>query len=133
VSLEQALHERWSQSPALAALLPAERVATGRTVGVGRPYATLARLRSRATFHTNTGDSLDEVTLRIDVWHDSYDAGLAILEQIQAAFDRSSFSLAGNRRVVQMRRSGDTITAHDDGVWQLSIAFVVYVYLPSGS
>lgn len=131
MSLEQAIHERWAQVAALAALLPAERVTTGRAMDASLPYATLACPRRRTAIRTNDGATVDDVTLRIDVWHESYDAGQAIVAAIATAFDRSDFPLAGGRRVVGMRRDGDSVTQHADGVWQQTIEFLVQVYLPS--
>jgi len=132
MNLEQAIHERWAASEALASLLPAENVRTGRSYGQPMPYAALTRLGSRTAFRTNAGDAMDEVTLRINVWHDDYDAGRAILEQVKAAFDRSDFALSGGDRVVQMRRTDDSASQHDDGAWQFTIEFLVQVHLPSG-
>lgn len=132
MNLEQAIHERWGQAAALAALLPTERITTGRAVDTTRPYAILACPRRQTVIRTNDGAAVDEVTTQIDVWHDRYDAGQAILAQIIAAFDRSDFPLSDGRRVVQMRREGDSATQQDDGVWQLTITFLVQVYLPSG-
>jgi hypothetical protein len=79
------------------------------------------------------GDALDEVTLRVNVWHEEYDAGRAIAEEVKAAFDRSSFALSGSDRVVQMLRTNDFASQHDDGAWQFTTEFLVQVYLPSGT
>ena len=132
MNLEEAIHQRWAASEGLAALLPAEGVKTGRSLDDAVPYATLTRRASRTAFRTNAGDALDEVGLRIDVWHDDYDAGRAIVHQIKAAFDRSDFELVGGDRVVQMRRTDDSASQHDDGVWQFTIDFLAQVYLASG-
>lgn len=129
MNLEQAIHARWAASPNLEALLPAERVRTGAFHGEGRPYATLERKTSRTVFRTNAGDALDEVMVAVHVWHESYDAGRAILQQVRAAFDRSDFSLDGGNRVVQMRRIADAARQHDGNVWQLTVEFSVSVYL----
>jgi len=133
VNLEQVIHQRWAASDALASLLPAERVKTGRSHGDAMPYATVTRLGNRTVFRTNAGDALDEVALRINVWHDDYDAGRAVVAELKAALDRSDFPLAGGRRVVQMRRTGDSASQHDDGAWQFTVEFLVEVYLPSGT
>jgi hypothetical protein len=132
VNLEQAIHARWAATPSLESLLPAQRLRTGAFHGKGRPYATLERKTSRTAFRTNAGDALDEVALSIHVWHDSCDAGRAIVHEIQAAFDRSDFDLGGGDRVVQMRRTADTAKQHDDNVWQFTVEFSVSVYLSSG-
>jgi len=133
VNLEQVIHQRWAAAQALNALLPAENVKTGRSAGDPVPYATITRLENRTVFRTNAGDALDEVTLRVNVWHDDYDAGRAIAEQVKAALDRSDFALSGSDRVVQMRRTNDSASQHDDGAWQFTVEFLIEVYLSSGT
>ena len=133
MNLEQVTHQRWAASETLNGLLPAEKLKTGRSFGDSLPYATVTRLKNRTRFRTNAGDALDEVTLRINVWHDNYDAGRAIVEQVKATFDRSNFALSGGDRVVQMLRTDDSASQHDDGTWQFTIEFLVQVYLPSGT
>lgn len=133
MNLEQAIHQRWAASDALNALLPAEKVKTGRSLGDSMPYATIARLKNRTVLRTNAGDALDEVTLRVNVWHDEYDAGRAVAEQVKAAFDRSDFALSDGDRVVQMLRTDDFASQHDDGAWQFTTEFLVQVHLPSGT
>jgi len=133
LNLEQAIHERWAASDGLNALLPAENLKTGRSLGDAMPYATIARLKNRTLFRTSAGDALDEVTLRVNVWHDEYDAGRAVAEEVKAAFDRGSFALSGDDRVVQMLRTNDFASQHDDGAWQFTTEFLVQVYLSSGT
>jgi len=133
VNLEQVIHQRWAASEALNVLLPAENVKTGRSAGGPVPYATVARIGNRTAFRTNAGDALDEVTLRVNVWHDDYDAGRAIAEQVKTVFDRSDFALSGGDRVIQMRRTNDSASQHDDGAWQFTVEFLIEVYLPSGT
>jgi hypothetical protein len=132
MELEAAIHDRWALTPALESLLPAERVRTGLVHGEGRPYATIERKSSRTAFRTNAGDSLDEITLAIHVWHDSYDAGQAIVQAILAALDRSDFDFGAGDRVVQMRRTAESAKQHDNNVWQFSLEFSVSVHLCSG-
>ena len=66
------------------------------------------------------------------VWHDNYDAGWAVAEQVKAAFDRSAFALSGDDRVIQMCRREDAASQDEDGIWQFTITFLVQVYLSSG-
>lgn len=132
MKLEQAIHERWAATGALSALLPADRLKTGLARGAAVPYATLVRTAGRTLCRTNAGDALDEVTLTIHVWHDAFDAAAAIAHQVKAAFDRSAFDAGGGDRVVQMRRAGESVAQHGDGVWQWTIEFSVQVYLASG-
>jgi hypothetical protein len=132
MKLEQAIHERWAESAALCELLPAEQFTTGTAHAAEIPYATLARKSGRTVFRTNAGDALDEVPLEIHVWHDQFDAGQSIAHEVKAAFDRSDFPLRDGGRVMQMRRAGESVVEHADGVWQWTIAFSVQVHLPSG-
>jgi len=132
VNLEQAIHQRWAATDALNALLPAENLVTGRASGRSTPYATLVRQRSRPAVSSNTADAIDEVTLRLHVWHDDHDAALAIARQVKTAFDRGRFDLAGGDRVISMRRTGERVSQHDDGLWQVTLEFTVRVYLSCG-
>jgi hypothetical protein len=132
VDLEQAIHERWAADSALAALLPADAVVTGTRGSRDVPYATVHRKANRTVLRTNAGAAVDEAILAIHVWHDDYDAGRAIVRQVQAAFELGDFALSGDDRVIQMRRVADSAEQHDDGLWQFSIDFLVQVYFPSG-
>jgi hypothetical protein len=133
MNLEQAIYARWAATPGLESLLSSQSVRTGSFHGEGRPYATLERRTGRTVFRTNAGDALDDVTLSIHVWHDSYDAGRAIVHAIQAAFDRGGFDLDAGDRVVQMRRTADAAKQHDNNVWQFTVEFLVSVHLCSGT
>ena len=132
MNLEQVIHQRWAASGELVSLLPAENVKTGRAFADPLPYATITREKSRTVLRTNAGDAVDEVTIRINVWHDNHDAGWAVAEQVKAAFDRSEFALSGDDRVVQMCRSEDAASQDEDGTWLFTITFLVQVYLSSG-
>ncbi len=132
MNLEQAIHQRWADDDALNSLVAAEHVKTGRSLGAVLPRATIARRASRTAFRTNAGDALDEVTLRVSVWHDDYDAGRAVVGRVKTAFDRTDFPLDGDDRVVQMRRTDDSATQHTDGTWQFTVDFLVQVHLSSG-
>ncbi len=132
MNLEQGIHQRWAAASALCQLLPADRLHTGLARGAATPYATLVRKPGRTLFRTNAGDALEEVPLGIHVWHDGFDAGQAIAQQVQAVFDRSDFSLSDGGHVVQMRRAGESAVERDNSVWQWVIEFSVHVYLPSG-
>ena len=132
MEIEAAIHRRWAATPALDALLSADRLRTGLVHGDDRPYATLERKSSRTAFRTNAGDALDEVTLAIHVWHDSFDAGQAIVEAILAAFDNSSFDCGAGDRVVQIRRTAQSAKQQANNAWQFILEFSASVHLCSG-
>ncbi len=132
MTLERAIHERWAANAALAALVPAAQLTTGRSSRGKVPYVTILRERARATVRTNTGDTLQEITLRMNVWHTDYDAGRSVLDEILAVFDGSSFSLSEGGRVLHMRRVQDSVQQHADGVWQLTVRFLTQI-APAGA
>jgi hypothetical protein len=132
MKLEQAIHERWAAAGRLSALLPAERLKTGLAQAARIPYASLVRKPGRTLYRTNAGDALDEISVVIHLWHERFDAGQAVADEIKAAFDRSQFPLSGGDRVTDMRRGGESVVEHDDGTWQWAIEFFVQVHLLSG-
>ena len=129
MNLEQAIHEHWADTASLETLLPAARVTTGRSSSGGVPYATIERIESRPTLPTHLGDAVEEVTLRVKVWHDDHDAGHAIAEQVEIALDRATLTLPGGSRIARLRRSSSAATQHADGLWQWTIELRANVYL----
>ena len=127
MNLEQAIHERWAADAALAALVPAARVTTGRSLRTARPYVTILPERAQTSVRSNAGETIEEITLRMNVWHDDYGAARAVVERIRAVFNGVGFALSGARRVLHMRRLSESALQHADGVWQLSVRFVALV------
>jgi len=132
MNLAQAIHQRWAAAAALSELLPAARVHTGLSVGPTTPYAVISRPDQSPVSLHHDGSGIDAVTLRIQVYHDQYDAAAAIVQEIKAAFDRTSFELAGADRVLFMRRTADSEHQGEDGLWRLLVDFRCTVYLASG-
>ena len=132
MSLEEAVHQRWAATGALASLLPAENATTGSARGDSLPYATIVRKQGPAALRTNAGATLGEVTLRINVWHDDHDAGREIAEEVEAAFDGADFELSSGARVIYMRRTGEQASQRDDRIWRFTLDFLVHIYLPTG-
>lgn len=132
MNLAQVIHQRWAAAEALNSLLPAQRVYTGISVDSTTPYAVITKQSDHPLTRHNDGSVVDTVGIRIQVFHDNYDAAAAIVEQIKAAFDRTYFSLSGSDKVINMQRSNDFERPGDDGVWQMVIDFNCMVYLESG-
>ena len=131
MTLEQAIHQRWAADMTLAVLVPPEQVTTGRSSRRHVPYVTILRERSRTTVRTNGADTLQEITLFVNVWHADYDVGSTVLDQILAVFDHSSFTLSDSGRVLHMRRIQDSVQQHADGLWQWTIRFLTQI-APAG-
>lgn len=127
MNLEQVVHERWAASPELAALLPAERFFCGRVSTGTLPYATLLRRAARRRWPSNSGEEIEEVALRIRVWHTNFEAARLVGRAIGEVFDRSRFPLAGGDCVMHMRRRRESAYQFDDGAWRLTLDFRVYV------
>lgn len=131
MNLEQALHQRWSNCPALIALLPAERVTTGRSSLDSLPRATFSRRSRRTVCRTNSGETIEEVTVRMRLRHESFDEGIAIVQQFLTTFDRSRFSLADGAEMVNLRRITDDARQANDGTWQFRIEMLARIHLPA--
>src|SRR3972149_1427654 len=129
MNLAQVIHQRWAADTTLNGLLPASRVYTGLSFDPVRPFAVISKESDRpATYHRD-GSAIDTVGLRIQVFHDHYDAGAGIMHQIKATFDRTAFDLAGSDKVLNIDRGNDSERQNNDGVWQFIIDFDCTVYL----
>jgi hypothetical protein len=133
MNLAQVIHQRWAAAAALNDLLPAARVYTGLSVDPAMPYAVISRPEQSPVSLHHDGSGIDAVTLRIAVYHDRYDEAAAIVHAIKAAFDRTSFELAGADRVLFMRRTADSEHQGDDGLWRFVLDFRCTVYLATGT
>lgn len=131
MNLEQALHQRWAENTPLSALLPADKLFTGRATGATLPCATILRRARRTVCRTNSGAAIEEVSFEIRLLHPSLDDAIAIVRKILAAFDRSQFSLPGGGNVLNLRRIEERPTQLDDGTWQFQIEFLANIQLPT--
>jgi hypothetical protein len=127
MTLEQAIHERWAATDALAALMPAERLTTGRASGA-LPYATLLRQESRPLAATNGGVAVEELSLRLRVWHADHDAGRAVVDAAKTALDGAEFYPVEGARLARLRRQGEAAFEHEDGTWRFTVRYRVYLY-----
>lgn len=132
MNLEQAIHQRWAESEPLESLLSAAKLSTGHSGPGAAPYAAIAIENERPRVRTNAGAAVDQVALTVHIWHDDYNAGRAVVEQVSAVFDRWGFSLAGEDRAVRMRRISQSSSQHDDGMWQFTVMFVIDIYFAVG-
>ncbi|HLA83831.1 MAG TPA: DUF3168 domain-containing protein [Thermoguttaceae bacterium] len=131
MNLEQAIHEHWADTPALEAVLPADRLTTGRTSSGVPPYATLVVRAIRSQLPTNQGPAAKEFSLRIDVWHHAYQDAKTIAGQIAEAFDGASLELNESDYLARVRHVADTIKQHPDGPWQWTLDFTATVCVPA--
>ena len=129
MNLQQAIHEHWEDSPALASVLSVDRLTTGRTRSGEPPYATVQPRTIRRQLPTNQGPALEETALRFHVWNDDYEQAKAIAEQLREAFDGASLVESGSGQVASLQHAGDSIRQHADGLWQWGVDFTACVRL----
>lgn len=139
MNLAQVIHQRWAAAEELHSLLPAGRVFTGWSVDPQVPYAvisqrsgSLAGPAGAEILRYNDGSAAEAVELRIEVFDEDYDRAAAVIAQSKAAFDNTSFDLAGSDKVILMRRSTEAEEQTADGSWRLAIDFRLTVYLAAG-
>jgi len=136
MNLAQVIHQRWAATAPLEALLPAERVFTGLSVDPQVPYAAICRRSASfagpsgtGLLRYNDGSAAEAIDVEIQVFDENYDRAAAVIEQVKAAFDCTSFDLAGSDKVILMQRSAETEEQAPDGCWRLAIEFRCSVYL----
>jgi hypothetical protein len=135
MSIEQAIHDHWAGSAALAALLPADRFRTGWVAPPGttpdavtgpaeRPYVVLARRGELEVVRASGNIELVALVLRFTVWARDLAEGKAIAAAIHERFDRQHFA-AGGASVQDMKRIGTQETPQDDGSWRVELDYLV--------
>jgi hypothetical protein len=128
MSLEAALHERWSQSSALEALLPAARLTSGLAADdVPLPYAVLQRGPIHARWHTSTR-TVEEIELELHVYAERLETLGQLATALREAFDRRALA-SDEGDVLRMRVHQRHETQHDDGIWHLDMRFRVLLAL----
>jgi len=137
MNLLQVIHQRWAAASALNDLLPASRVTTGAGVDSALPLAVISKQAARPLERFSDGSTVDEIVLRVEVFHDDHDAGSAVTHQVKVAFDRTSFDLADGDEVLNMERANDFAGQQDDGrqdggQWRFVIDFRCIVHLATG-
>ncbi|MBN2024499.1 MAG: hypothetical protein JW809_17095 [Pirellulales bacterium] len=118
MSIERAIHERWAASPALSALLDAQRVTTGRRPGAAAAVcATIERTAARSLLPTNAGHGVEEIALRVTIRHEDYDAGHAILAAAAEALDGAVLALDAGARHARLRQIAQTPVQQPHAPW----------------
>jgi len=127
--LEQALHQLWSDDQTLNALLPADHVTTGRSRLDALPRATICRESQRTVCRTNSGDTLEEITIDMRLRHESFADGIAIVRQFLTTFEHSHFDLSENAIVLALQPIKDTCHQENDNTWQFQTKLLARILL----
>lgn len=132
MSLEQTLHSDWASNAALNALVSAERLFTGVSIGELRlPYVVLRRAGSQIVNRTADGRAIQRVRLDFHVWTATLENGREIAAAIGQRFDRRDFVL-DDGAVRNMHPVGVQENALADGRWQSVLQYVVLIETLSG-
>lgn len=127
MSLEAAIHDRWESWPALAALVPAERVVTGAARGeMSLPYVVLVREQEAAPVRTSSLTEVSETMVRFEIRTVELGEGKTIAQAIRQRFNRQGFALAAGTCLV-MQWNSETEQAASDGTWRVAVQYVARV------
>lgn len=123
MSVEQAVHERWSTTFDLSSLVPPERVFTGAAFGdPALPYVVVERQGNAPLLRTSSGRTIEETLLRFHVWTTDLEQGKQIAREAALAFDGDRLQLRrGNCLAVRRVAEGERL--EDDGAWRLSLDY----------
>lgn len=132
MSVEEAIHERWSQFRPLTRYVPAgrdpvtNRLFTGVAWGeqVDLPYARMTRDGDAANQRTSSGAILSSVNLTLDIFDDRLDRAKAIRDEFFRYFNRAHFRYGGGM-VQDIKVTNTTEDETDEGVWQISLSLQV--------
>ena len=133
MSLERAFHELWSSDFRLSALVPAGRVFTGPAAGKAElPYVVVTRRGNRPLVRTSSGTAIDETTLRLAIRAVGLDQAKRIAAEVGRRFERRHFDQAG-MAIFDIRRADGTEDPEADGVWRVTVDYVVLNEATNGS
>jgi hypothetical protein len=117
VSLARAIYERWQTEGRLTALVPGDRVFTGRAGGeTSRPYAVIAPVGARPEVHT-THATIETSRFEISAWLEPHADAQWLLEELRRAFHRTSF-VAESAECLLMQCEEEKITPEEFDGWR---------------
>lgn len=120
MSVEQAIHERWSTYKPLTDLVPVANVATGTIeTAPAFPYVTLERTGDAQT-SSSTHDDFETVLMIFHVWEDSsLDRAKAISNLIFGRFQRADFDYSRGEVLTCKRTNQLEAKDNETGVWHV--------------
>lgn len=127
MSVEQAIHERWSNYAPLTQLVPADQVYTGAFPGEKTPFVTMERVGDSAVQRTSEGTTFETVMLRFDVVDDELTSAKSIAESVYDNFNRSAFDWSRGR-VLDMKPMNRSESQDDNHAWHVSLDYKIEVW-----
>jgi len=121
MNLESEIQRRWSADFALASLVPVERVFTGVAGGApALPYVVIERMNVTPKARTSSGTTIDEISLRLNIWATALEQAQAVANAAAARWERSDFALAEGR-VLDIVVADRRHERASDGTWRVAI------------
>lgn len=115
MSLLAAIHQVWEESTALSALLPHERVFTGRipsTKQIAMPYCAIVAT-SGWTSHRTDKTRYSKVPVSFHVWvtDNDLETGLTIAKAITDTYAETCFSIINDDKVIDVLDEGEPMVS----------------------
>lgn len=122
ISLEKALYDQWTNDSDLTALLPADHVWTQWSDPAQIPRAEIICSGEDRLWITSHSEIAERVRVNVFIWHTSFETLRLIVERIKAVYDRKSFDLGDDARIVRLTYRRQDISRRDAS-WQGEIIF----------
>ena len=92
MSLARTIYERWQTDGRLTAIVPGERVFSGRASGeTARPYAVILGLRTQRGVRT-THAAIETTDFEFTAWVEQHADAQRVLDELRRRYDRQSFA-----------------------------------------
>jgi len=122
IRLEKALHDQWKNDSDLSALIPADHVWTEWSDPTQFPRAEIICSGEDRLWITSHAEIAERVRVTVLIWHISFEKLRLIMDRIKAIYDRKSFDLGEDARILRLTYRRQDISRHDAS-WQGEIIF----------
>jgi hypothetical protein len=127
MSLEQALRQKWSQTAALAALVPPQRVFSGLAAGADDlPYVVIERTVEKPWLPAGIGPRRSRLQFALRLWTDDLEDGNVLAREVLTALNAAELAWPGGA-ALDLRWERTTQSLTNDGLWQLDCHFVALI------
>ncbi len=123
ITLEQALRTRWQQDATLADLVPVNDVWTDWSDATQVPRAEITATGEDRVWITSHAEIAERVRVTVRVWQGSFERLRCTVNRIKELFDRASFDLGDNARVLRLTYRRDDLARQEQGLWRGEITF----------
>lgn len=122
MDLEKVLRDQWKDDSSLSALIPADHVWTEWSDPTQLPRAEIVCSGEDRLWLTSHSEIAERVRVTVLIWHTSFEKLRLIVNRIKAAYDRKSFDLGDDARILRLTYRREDISRHD-AWWQGEVIF----------